>query len=230
MFSFGKLTNRKVFAAIAASILSISLGFMAKSNLPSTASSRFSGTQQTGLLRRSPTGNRGGIVNYRTPANNRVNSPGNRRINPGISNAQVSKKAIVRNYQSPGNSVAQSREPRRRFPIRSDSTPVTNRFGATGSRPSSARWQAEIKRRYGIDDYPTPVTNRFNRFSASGRKISNELWRSAIKRNYGIESAGTPVTNRFGATGRRPSSELWRAEIKRRYGIGDAVKPGNESR
>jgi len=200
MFPFSNLINRRVLAGIVASVLTISVVLIAKSNLPTVARSKVYNSEGISQKWRSSTKQKPRYY-YRTPAN------------------------------KPTNQVAQIDNNRRRIRIVNNSTPVTNQFGVTGRRPSSALWQAEIKRRYGIGNYPTPVTNRFNRFSSSGGKFASERWRTAIKRTYDIESSPTPVTDRFGATGSRPSSELWRAEIKRRYGIGNAVRePVDEPR
>ncbi|MGA9377796.1 MAG: hypothetical protein WBV73_03250 [Phormidium sp.] len=214
-----------------ASVLTVSVALIVKSNLPTEARSRVYNTER--VSQRSPTKQKY-RNNYRTSAT--------RRTNRVAQKVQWNKKYVILNNRSPlknrlGNRANQSVNlvaqtgNRRRTRIGNYSTPVTNRFGATGRRPSSTLWRAEIKRRYGIGNHPTPVTNRFNRFSSSGRKFASEPWRAAIKRTYGIESSPTPVTNRFGATGSRPSSELWRAEIKRRYGIGNAIRqPVNEQR
>jgi len=230
MFSLRNLINRRVLAGIVASVLTVSVALIVKSNLPTEARSRVYNTER--VSQRSPTKQKY-RSHYRTHATKRTNS----RVNK----AQLNKKPVIANNRLKNrsantasksvNSVAQTAN-RRRIRIGGNySTPVTNRFGATGRRPSSTRWRAEIKRRYGIPNHPTPVTNRFNRFARSGRKFASEPWRAAIKRNYDIPSSQTPVTNRFGATGSRPSSELWRAEIKRRYGIGNAVRqPVNEQR
>ena len=223
MLSLRNLINRRVLAGIVASVLTVSVALIVKSNLPTEARSRVYNTER--VSQRSPTKQKY-RSHYRIYATKRTNSVVNR--------AQSNSKSII-NHRSPvknhlGNTVAQTGN-RRRVRIGNYSTPVTNRFGATGRRPSSTLWRAEIKRRYGIGNHPTPVTNRFNRFASSGRKFASERWRTAIKRNYGIENSPTPVTNRFGATGSRPSSELWRAEIKRRYGIGNAIRqPVDEPR
>ncbi|MFB2934823.1 hypothetical protein ACE1B6_06055 [Aerosakkonemataceae cyanobacterium BLCC-F154] len=206
-----------------ASVLTVSVGLIVKSNLPTEARSRVYNTER--ISQRSLTKQKH-RKNYRVSATKRTNA--------GVKKAQLKKKPVIANNRLKNRSANPRTQTanRRRSRIGSNySTPVTNRFGATGRRPSSTRWRAEIKRRYGIGNHPTPVTNRFNRFASSGRKFASEPWRAAIKRNYDIPSSSTPVTNRFGATGRRPSSELWRAEIKRRYGIGNALRqPVNEQR
>lgn len=232
MFPLRNLINRRVIAGIVASVLTVSVALIVKSNLPTEARSRVYNTER--ISQRSLTKQRH-RNNYRTAATKRTNSVINRvqgKRNSVITNHRRQLKITVGNRANKSvNSVAQADNNRRRIRIGNDSTPVTNRFGATGRRPSSALWQAEIKRRYGIGNNPTPVTNRFNRFSSSGRKFASERWRAAIKRSYDIPSSPTPVTNRFGATGNRPSSELWRLEIKRRYGIGNAVRqPVDEAR
>lgn len=219
MFPLRNLINRRVLAGIVASVLTVSVALIVKSNLPTEARSRIHNTERINQNQkwRSQTKQKY-RNNYRTSKTNRTNS--------AVKKVQSNRKYIIFNNRSSlkNNPVAQTNNARRRMRIRNYPTPVTNRFGATGRRPSSTLWRAEIKRRYGIGNHPTPVTNRFNRFASSGRKFANEPWRAAIKRTYGIESSSTPVTNRFGATGSRPSSELWRAEIKRRYGIGNAVR------
>lgn len=228
MFPLPNLINRRVIAGIVASVLTVSVALIVKSNLPTEARSRVYKTERISQKWRSPREQKQ-PTNYRTAGTKRTNSvvnrvQGNRKY--VILNARRSpvKNRLANRANKSVNPVAQTGNDRRRIRTRNYPTPVTNRFGATGRRPSSALWKAEIKRRYGIGNNPTPVTDRFNRFSSSGRKFASERWRAAIKRTYGIESSPTPVTDRFGATGRRPSSELWRAEIKRRYGIGNAIR------
>lgn len=225
MFPLRNLINRRVLAGIVASVLTVSLALIVKSNLPTEARSRVYNTER--ISQRSPTKQKY-RTNYRIPASKQTKLvvrkvPSNSKYII-VNNRSALKNRLGNTANQSVNTVAQTGNARRRMRIRNYPTPVTNRFGATGSRPSSTIWQAEIKRRYGIGNYPTPVTNRFNRFSNSGRKFASERWRAAIKRTYDIESAPTPVTNRFGATGSRPSSELWRAEIKRRYGIGNVIR------
>jgi hypothetical protein len=236
MFPLRNLFNRRVIAGIVASVLTVSIALIAKSNLPTEARSRVYKTERITQKWRSPSQRKHRVGNYRTSATKRKsNSAANKvQLNKNLVSAnnrpQLRNNSAIAGNKSV-NQVAQRSQPNLRTRTSNYSTPVTNRFGATGSRPSSTLWRAEIKRRYGIGNHPTPVTNRFNRFASSGRKFANEPWRAAIKRNYGIDSSPTPVTDRFGANGSRPSSELWRAEIKRRYGIGNTVRqPVDEQR
>lgn len=225
MFSLRNLINRRVLAGIVASVLTVSVALIVKSNMPTEARSRVYNTER--ISQRSPTKQKY-RTNYRTPASKQTKlvvrkAPSNSKYII-VNNRSPLKNRLGNTANKSVNTVAQTGNDQRRMRRRNYPTPVTNRFGATGSRPSSTIWRSEIKRRYGIGNYPTPVTNRFNRFSNSGRKFASERWRAAIKRTYDIDSAPTPVTNRFGATGSRPSSELWRAEIKRRYGIGNSIR------
>ncbi|WP_413276202.1 hypothetical protein [Floridanema evergladense] len=204
-------------------MLTVSLALIVRSNLPTEARSRVYKTE--GIGQKLPTKQKH-RSNYRTLSTKRTNLVV-KRVQSNRRYVFLNKRSLLKNpvknkVNQSVNSVAQI-DNNRRPEIGNNSTPVTNRFGATGNRPSSALWLAEIKRRYGINN-PTPVTDRFNKFSRTGRKFASERWSGAIKRTYGIRSYPTPVTDRFSATGSRFSSELWRAEIKRRYGIGNAIK------
>ena len=135
--------------------------------------------------------------------------------NPAEANHPPVDDSVAQSYEIPvqmppasSSTVKQTNSPQNSPP----NSPTANaRFDDTEDLEI---WRQQLKRKYGIPDYPTPVTDRYG---ITGDEANSERWAATMHTRYDLAKYPTPITDRYGANSDDPNAELWLEAMIDRY-------------